>query len=580
MKKDIFYNQNNTNLKEFIYKVNTKISKANNETNISTTYDDAFNQSLLGRVLANKGNDIPVSMLPVNGTYPTNTSQFNTIKNSNYIPNWNTDLCTQCGACSMACPQAALRIKAYDDIYIKEAPKTIKKIASKDFDLMNYTIQINPDQCNGCNNCVDACSEKALTLVSKNSPKIEKKNWEYFETIPELDRTKIDISEVSQQQLQEPLFKYSSGVEGCGEAPYLKLMSQLFGDRLLIANATGASSIFGGALPTTPWAKNKNGLGPAWSNSLFEDNAEFGLGFRISINQQEKQARFLLKQLKPELNTDLVEAILNNKQDRETKIDLQRKNVALLNKQLKRLNSSEAKQLLNLSEHLVKKSVWIVGGDGWAYDIGYGGLDHVIASGENVNILILDNEGYDNTGAQASKATPFGAEAKFAFNGKRKQKKDLGLLAMTYNNIYVASVSIGANQKQTLQAFNEAESFEGPSIIIAYCHSVSHGIDMKHPSKYHKAAVDSGQWLLYRNDPRRADKNLNTFQLDSNMPSIKIQDYLNLEKRFSKLFKTDKSNYNNAISQIKEFVDKRYISYSRRALSNTDIRIDYFNNNT
>ncbi len=567
IKKDLFYNETTLDLNEFVYKVNTSVE--NIQTKESVTFDNTFNESLLGKLLANKGNDAPVSLLPVDGTYPTNTSQFNPIKNSAYLPNWDKDLCTQCGACSMACPQAALRIKVYDDVYLNDAPKTFKHIISKDFDLMNYTIQINPEQCNGCNNCVDACSVKALALIPKEDEKTEKKNWKHFETIPEFDRTKIDVSKVSQQQLQEPLFKYSSGVEGCGEAPYLKLMSQLFGDRLLIANATGASSIFGGALPTTPWAKNENGKGPAWSNSLFEDNAEFGLGFRVSINQQEKQARFLLEKLKQELNPDLVEAILNIKQDTETKIHLQRKNVAQLNEKLKRINSPKAKQLLNISEHLVKKSVWIVGGDGWAYDIGYGGLDHVIASGENVNILVLDNEGYDNTGAQASKATPFGAKAKFAFNGKQKQKKDLGLQAMTYNNVYVASVAIGANKEQTLRAFNEAESFVGPSIIIAYCHSDTHGINTKHPSKYHKTAVDSGQWLLYRNDPRRAEKKLNTLQLDSNAPSIKIQEYLKLEKRFVKLFQADKSSYDKSILQIEKFINNRYISYLHRTLSNT-----------
>jgi pyruvate-ferredoxin/flavodoxin oxidoreductase len=281
----------------------------------------------------------------------------------------------------------------------------------------------------------------------------------------------------------------------------------------------------------------------------------------MSLNQQEKQAKYLLKKLKPELNLDLVEAILNTKQTTELEIAKQRKNIELLNKELLKLNSNEAKQLLNISDNLVKKSVWIVGGDGWAYDIGYGGLDHVIASGENVNILVLDNEVYDNTGAQTSKATPFGAEAKFAFNGKQKQKKDLGLLAMTYDNVYVASVAIGANQEQTLRTFNEAESFGGPSIIIAYCHSNSHGIDMKQPSKYHKAAVDSGQWLLYRNDPRRAEKSLNTLQLDSKRPNIKIQEYLELEKRFSKLFKKDGKHFNLFVKEIQKQVDKRFAKY-------------------
>ena len=555
IKKDLIYDESITDLYEYIYKVDTSFDYK--KESISIEFDDDFNSTVLGKLLKNKGNDIPVSLMPVDGTFPTSTSQYNPIQNGDYIPDWDTDLCTQCGACSMACPQAALRIKIYD-----KNQKGLKYIISEDFDLMHYTIQINPEQCNGCNNCVDACKVKALKLISKNDARIEKRNWNQFETIPEFDRTKIDVTKVSQQQLQEPLFKYSSGVEGCGEAPYLKLMSQLFGDRLLIANATGASSIFGGALPTTPWAKNKNGQGPAWSNSLFEDNAEFGLGFRISINQQENQAQLLLKKLREKLNSDeLTDAILNATQTTEIEIIEQRKNVALLNEKLSKINSNEAKLLLNISDNLIKKSVWIVGGDGWAYDIGYGGLDHVIASGENVNILVLDNEVYDNTGAQASKATPFGAEAKFAFKGKQKQKKDLGLLAMTYDNIYVASVAIGANQEQTLKAFNEAESFDGPSIIIAYTHSNSHGIDMKQPSKYDKAAVNSGQWLLYRNDPRRAEKCLNTLQLDSDIPSIKIQEYLKMEKRFNKLISSSPEVSNSIIRNIQKQVDNRFNTY-------------------
>ncbi|WP_298536974.1 4Fe-4S binding protein [uncultured Algibacter sp.] len=559
IKKNLFYNETTYNLNEFIYQVNTSTESI--ATKESVTFDKTFNESLLGKLLANKGNKASVSMLPVDGTYPTNTSQYNPIQNSTYLPNWNTDLCTQCGACSMACPQAALRIKVYDDAYLNDVPKTFKHIISEDFDLMNYTIQINPEQCNGCNNCVDACSVKALTLVNKNDVNDENKNWNHFKTIPEFDRTKIDVSKVSQQQLQEPLFKYSSGVEGCGEAPYLKLMSQLFGDRLLIANATGASSIFGGALPTTPWAKNKKGQGPAWSNSLFEDNAEFGLGFRKSLDQQAKVATMLLEKLSTNFNADLINKILNSKQNTEVKINEQAARIELLKTQLVHSELSEAKELLNCVDSLVKKSVWIVGGDGWAYDIGYSGIDHVLASGENVNILVLDNEVYDNTGGQASKATPFGAQAKFAFNGKQKQKKDLGRLAMTYDNVYVASVAIGANQEQTLKAFNAAESFDGPSIIIAYSQSDGHGIDMKHPSKYHTEAVNSGQWILYRNDPRRTSQGCNPLQLDSQVPSIKIQDYLKSEKRFSKLFNQDEATLNTLVQKIQKQVNLRFDRY-------------------
>ena len=517
-------------------------------------------------MLNNKGNDIPVSLFPVDGTYPTDTSKYNPVQHGENLPEWDLESCTQCGACSMACPQASLRIKAFDDSYLENVSSKFKSTKSLEtdweIDLLNYTIQINPDQCNSCTNCVDACPVKALTMVNKGSIlETEKQNWEHFESIPELDRSKIDTSKISQQQLQEPLFKYSMGAEGCGEAPYLKLMSQLFGDRLLVANATGASSILGGALPTTPWSKNKKGKGPAWSNSLFEDNAEFGLGYRLSIDSKEQQAKALIEKLMPQLDFDLAIDILKSTQNTEIEIFKQRERVGKLKIQLKNINTFEAKQLINLSDNLIKKSVWIVGGDGWAYDIGYGGLDHVLASGKNVNILVLDNEVYDNTGGQASKATPFGAEAKFAFNGKQKQKKDLGFLAMNYANVYVASVAIGANQEQTLKAFNEAENFDGPSIIIVYSHSDSHGIDMKQPSQYHKAAVNSGQWLLYRNDPRRVSKGLNSLQLDSKEPSIKIQDYLKLEKRFSKLIFNNISPVNSIFRNLQSRIDNRFNIY-------------------
>ncbi len=581
LKKDLVYSDSIADLDDFIYRINTS-ETSQNEASFSD-FDACFNNSLLGKLLANKGDNIPVSMLPVDGTYPTNTATFNPIQQNKFLPEWHQGLCTQCGACSMACPQGSLRIKAYKDSYLKSAPSGFKSVKSVEtdwkVDLLNYTIQINPEQCNGCNNCVDACAVKALTMINKPSVfESEKQNWEYFESIPEFDREKIDTTKVSQQQLQEPLFKYSIGVEGCGEAPYLKLISQLFGDRLLVANATGASSIFGGALPTTPWSKNKKGQGPTWSNSLFEDNAEFGLGYRLSIDQQEKQAKTLLVKL-ASLNLGLIHDIIKAKQVTEKEINEQQFRVETLKKQLKTIASPEAKQLLNIADSLVKKSVWIVGGDGWAYDIGYGGLDHVMASGKNVNILVLDNEVYDNTGGQASKATPFGAEAKFAFNGKQKQKKDLGLTAMNYDHVYVASVAIGANQAQTLKAFNEAENFNGPSIIIAYSHSDSHGIDMKHPSKYHQAAVQSGQWLLYRNDSRREAMKLNTLQLDSEIPSLPIQDYLKLEARFSKLFKRNKEQHSLLMRDIQKRVDKRFDKYLAMSSAHSINRAKLLQNN-
>ncbi|KJD35654.1 hypothetical protein PW52_07870 [Tamlana sedimentorum] len=533
-----------------IIKVDT--SNKTNFNTISIENNDDFANTLLGKLLKEKEEDIPVSLLPCDGTYQSNTSKFNSIQASEYMPNWDAETCTQCGACSMACPQSALRIKVFDNSFLEYLPNNFKRTHANEFDLLNYTIQINSEQCNSCNNCIDACSANALSIKEKEVHDIN--HWNCFETILEFDRTKIDRTKVSQQQLQAPLFKYSNGVEGCGEAPYLKLLSQLFGDRLLVANATGSSSIFGGALPTTPWSKNNKGQGPAWSNSLFEDNAEFGLGFRLSINQQEAQARELLKKLSSKLDFDLVTNILNATQQTEIEISDQRDRIGLLKEQLKNRTAFEAKQLLQVADNLVKKSVWIVGGDGWAYDIGFGGLDHVIASGENVNILVLDNEVYDNTGGQTSKSTPFGAEAKFSFDGKQKQKKDLGFMLMNYDNVYVASVAIGADQEQTLKAFNDAESFNGPSIIMAYCHSESHGIDMKNPSQYHKNAVASGQWLLYRNDPRKSS----SFQLDSENPSINIKDYLKSEKRFTKFLKAENQSNSLLISHIQHKIDHRF----------------------
>ena len=496
LQKDLIYTDEIVDLRDSIYKVDTKIAKKDVLEN-----NDEFSNTLLGKLLRNKGNEVLVSELPVDGIYPTDTSNYYQILTTKELPVWNAEACTQCGACSMACPQGAIRMKMYDDSYLENTSIGFKSVKAldPDFDLLNFTLKVNTNQCNGCNNCVDACHIKEALELKKGKEilKSEQENWKYFESIPEFDRKKIDTTKISQQQLQEPLFKSSIGVEGCGEAPYLKLLSQLVGDRLLVANATGSSSIFGGVLPTTPWSKNKNGKGPAWANSLFEDNAEFGLGYRLALDYQQE----------------------NN------------------------------------------KSVWIVGGDGWAYDIGYGGLDHVLASGKNVNILVLDNEVYDNTGGQMSKATPFGAQTKFAFNGKRNQKKDLGFLAMQYEDVYVASVAIGADQEQTLKAFNEAESYDGPSIIIAYCHSNAHGIDMKNPSKYHNAAVDSGQWLLYRNDPRKSELGLNTLQLDSKVPSIKVEEYLKLENRFSKLFENNEMQVKLFLNNIQEQIDKRFKKY-------------------
>ncbi|WP_460220341.1 4Fe-4S binding protein [Psychroserpens sp. MEBiC05023] len=556
----------------------TKIIEVNTlkQTNLErhhALHNADFSATLIGKLLRNESKNIKVSDVPIDGTFLTNTSLYNPIKYSENIPKWDPESCIQCGACTLACPQGALRMKVLNEEDLEVTPADFKSVISKDFDGMHLSIQVNNEQCNGCNNCVDACEVNALEL--KNEKNDNSMNWTFFKSIQEFDRTKIDRTKLNQQQLQEPLFKYATGDNGCGEAPYLKLLSQLFGDRLLVANATGSSSIFGGALPTTPWSKTIKGKGPAWSNSLFEDNAEFGLGFRLSLDHQELEAKRLLKDMMAILDFDLVHDIISAKQHTEIEIIQQRKRIKILKDSLKTMNSKTAKSLLKIADSLVKKSVWCVGGDGWAYDIGFGGLDHVIASGKNVNILILDNEVYSNTGGQMSKATPFGASAKFGFAGKTKQKKDLGLIAMTYEDVYVASVAIGANQEQTLKAFIEAESYDGPSIIIAYTHSKSHGIDMMRPTQYHKAAVNSGQWLLYRHDPRRADQNLNSLQLDSDAPSIKIQDYLKLEKRFSKLFLNDQEQFSLLMKQIQKQVDKRFNNYLEIASRELNNRQNY-----
>lgn len=519
--------------------------------------DDEFSKTLLGALLAGKGNELPVSAFPVDGTYPTDTSKYLKNRNQGELPVWDPNSCTQCGLCSLACPQAAIRPKVFSDAFMPESFgfKHIKATElGTDFDLLNYTIQINASQCTSCNLCVDACDSEALEMNSSDGI-IEnvQSDWEYFETIPELDRNKIDSANIAQQQLQEPLFKYSLGEEGCGQAPYLKLLAQLFGDRMLVANATGASSIFGGALPTTPWTKNSAGRGPAWSNSLFEDNAEFGLGFQLSQKQKREQAENLLKSLTHEIGFDLTTRLLYAEQKTEAQIEGQRNSVKELRALLRSNNSIQARNLLACADSLVKKSIWIVGGDGWAYDIGYGGLDHVLASGENVNILVLDNEVYSNTGGQQSKATPKGASAKFAYGGKQEKKKDLGALAMHYEDVYVASVAVGANQQQTLNAFLEAESYDGPSLIIAYCHSPAHGMDIKSPGKHQSAAVASGHWSLYRHDPRRGDQGFDTFQMDSKAPDLEISEFFEMESRFEKTLQQSPE----LVHEIQEEIDRR-----------------------
>ena len=540
-----------------------------------------FEREVLGTIYAGRGDELPVSAFSCDGTFPTATARWEKRNLALEIPEWDTKICIQCGKCAMVCPHAVIRIKVYDSKELQGAPATFKACAARDKEWqgLQYTIQVAPEDCTGCGVCVDVCpvknkSEarlKAINMVPQPPLRApEKENWEFFLKIPELDRRKIKPGTIRQQQVQEPLFEFSGACSGCGETPYIKLVTQLFGDRTIIANATGCSSIYGGNLPTTPYTKNADGRGPAWSNSLFEDNAEFGLGFRISIDKQAEFARELLARLASKVGDDLTTALLTAKQKDEADIFEQRQRVDILKERLQKLNSPEAKQLLAVADMLVKKSVWIVGGDGWAYDIGYGGLDHVLASGRNVNLLVLDTEVYSNTGGQASKATPRGAVAKFAAGGKPGPKKDLGLMAMTYGNVYVASVAMGAKDEHTLKAFLEAEAYDGPSIIIAYSSCIAHGIDMTTAMTDQKVAIESGQWLLYRYNPEREVAGENPLVLDSRAPTRKVQEYLLQQTRFKMLTKSKPEDAERLWKLAQQDADHRYRMYEYMASRKTE----------
>jgi pyruvate-ferredoxin/flavodoxin oxidoreductase len=540
-----------------------------------------FEHDVLGAIYAGRGDELPVSAFSCDGTFPTATARWEKRNLALEIPAWDSKICIQCGKCAMVCPHAVIRIKVYDSKNLEGAPATFKSCEARDKEWqgLKYTIQVAPEDCTGCGVCVDVCpvknkSEvrlKAINMVPQSPLRApESENWEFFLKIPELDRRKIKVGTIRQQQVQEPLFEFSGACSGCGETPYLKLVSQLFGDRAIVANATGCSSIYGGNLPTTPWAQNADGRGPAWSNSLFEDNAEFGLGFRVSIDKQTGFARELLQRLAALVGEDLVTAILNAKQKDEADIYEQRQRVDILKERLHKLNSPEAKQLLAVADMLVKKSVWIVGGDGWAYDIGYGGLDHVLASGRNVNLLVLDTEVYSNTGGQASKSTPRGAVAKFAAGGKPGPKKDLGMMAMTYGSVYVASVAMGAKDEHTLKAFLEAEAFDGPSIIIAYSSCIAHGIDMTTAMTDQKVAIESGQWLLYRYNPERAEAGENPLVLDSRAPTRKVQEYLLQQTRFKMLTKSKPEVADKLWKQAQQDAERRYRFYEYMASRKTE----------
>jgi len=541
-----------------------------------------FVRKVLSPIIGGRGDDLPVSAMPCDGTYPTGTTKYEKRNLAEEIPVWDPPACIQCGKCAMVCPHAAIRIKVYDEALKMDAPPTFKALTPvhKDWKGFAYTIQVAPEDCTGCTICVDVCPAKSKVVPDRKAlymeaqPPLresEAKNWDFFLALPEFDRRKLTPGLIRHIQVAQPLFEFSGACSGCGETPYLKLMTQLFGDRVLVANATGCSSIYGANLPTTPWSTNSDGRGPAWCNSLFEDNAEFGLGFRVSIDKQRDYARELVRRLSDSIGGDLAQAILDCAQKDEAEIYEQRERVNLLKARLRRhelitrmhkLDPTDEQQLLAIADYLVKKSVWIVGGDGWAYDIGFGGLDHVMASGRNVNILVLDTEVYSNTGGQMSKATPRAAVAKFAAAGKPAAKKDLGLIAMTYGNVYVASVAMGAKDEHTLKAFLEAEAYDGPSLIIAYSHCIAHGIDMATALHNQKALVDSGQWLLYRYNPERAARNENPLQLDSKGMKIPVEQFLKMENRFNQLLKGSEEEAKELFAAAQHDVDMRWKMYS------------------
>lgn len=531
-----------------------------------------FVVDVLGKIILGEGDALPVSCFPMDGTYPVGTAQYEKRNLAKEIPSWDSSLCVQCGKCAMICPHAAIRVKVYEPSALANAPEGFKTTEGKDrgWQGLNYTIQVAPEDCTGCSLCVDICpaksktdeTHKALDMVEQAPIRErEKKNWAFFLDIPEYDRRLINPSVIKQQQLQQPLFEFSGACAGCGETPYLKLLTQLFGDRAIVANATGCSSIFGGNLPTTPWAKNKDGYGAAWANSLFEDNAEFGYGFRISIDKQREFALELLKANAADIGENLAIDIIAATQKSEAEIYEQRERVERLKTRLRDIEADWAKRLLEVADMLVKKSVWIVGGDGWAYDIGYGGLDHILSSGKNLNILVLDTEAYSNTGGQASKATPRSAIAKFAASGKAARKKDLGLMAMTYENVYVASVAMGARDEQTLRAFLEAEAYDGVSLIIAYSHCIAHGIEMGEALHHQKSMVDSGQWILYRYNPELIAKGENPLRLDSKPPKASVREFLESENRFKQLEKLRPDEAEKLFAEAQHDADMRYHLY-------------------
>ncbi len=536
-----------------------------------------FVKRVTARIIEGKGDELPVSVLPADGTWPLSTARWEKRNVALEIPVWDEKLCIHCGKCPFVCPHAAIRGKAVPVDMLKDAPETFKHvpIKGKEFPEGTHIVyQVAPEDCTGCGLCVDICpakdkhqsNRKALNMAPQPPLReTEAENWAYFERLPDYDRIQIKWKTMKGSQLAEPLFEFSGVCVGCGERPYVRLASQLFGDRMLVANATGCSSIYGGNLPTTPWAANKAGRGPAWNNSLFEDNAEFGLGFRLAVDQHDARARALLNRMRDRLDFDLVEALLTADQSDEPGVHEQRQRVEQLKQRLAGMRGDDAVDLLSVADYLVKKSVWIMGGDGWAYDIGFGGLDHVLASGRNVNILVLDTEVYSNTGGQTSKATPLGAVAKFSAAGKSAHKKDLSMIAMAYENVYVAHVAFGAKDMQTLRAFIDAESYPGPSLIIAYSPCIAHGIDLKNNLHQQELAIKAGHWNLFRFDPRRAAEGKNPLQLDSKEPLIPYREFANTEIRFSMLARSQPEHAEALLEKAQALAKTRYHYYRQLA---------------
>jgi pyruvate-ferredoxin/flavodoxin oxidoreductase len=534
-----------------------------------------FIKNVTAVMMANKGDLLPVSAFPPDGTWPSGTTKWEKRNIALDLPVWDSSICIQCNKCAMVCPHAAIRAKVYVPEHLERAPETFKSMAykGKEFKGMQYTIQIAPEDCTGCTLCVMVCPAKDKANPKHKSldmypqlPLVEKEraNYAFFLDLPEVDRTTLRI-DLKTSQFLEPLFEYSGACAGCGETPYLKLLTQLFGDRALIANATGCTSIYSGNLPTTPYAMNRDGRGPAWSNSLFEDSAEFGFGFRLAIDKHAEQAREILTRLASGIGEQLVTELLNADQTSEAGIAEQRRRVQALREKLAGIQGPEARRLELLADYVVKKSVWAMGGDGWAYDIGYGGLDHVIAMGRDVNLLVLDTEVYSNTGGQQSKATPMGASAKFAMAGKAIAKKDLGMIAMVYGNVYVARVAFGAKDLQTVRAFLEADSYPGASLIIAYSHCIAHGYDLAYGLEQQKLAVNSGAWPLYRFDPRRIAAGESPLQLDSSDPKASLREYMSNETRFRMVEQQDPERFRRLLEASQREVNSRFAVYKQLA---------------